>query len=600
MNRLVLSIITCLYALTNPVWAEDKLSISDFEITPGVIDKEFSINLDNDVAYAAFQFDLYLPNGLTVTDYTPNPSRLPENTTLDMKQQPDGCYRFIAVANNLTDISGTNGCIITIKVSANNNTEFGELNGSFKNIKLSKKNGFGNSYDEMTFPIKVVEPSIIRVRNYTREYGEQNPKFEYNVEGGEIIGEPVIKCNATETSAVGSYPITIEKGSIKNDIVTFINDSTLTVTKAPLNIAAGTYTKKQGEAMPEFTLTYTGFKNNETKDVLTKQPEVSCNATESSAPGEYPVTVSGAEAQNYDISYTSGKLVVVDANTPVLISSVTLDKTETELIVGEIVQLNATISPDNATTKSVTWSSSNESIAVVNESGQVTAVSAGLCNITATANDGSGVSASCLVTVLGNVLYCEDLGAVPGATINLPILLTNADDIQGFDFKLVLPEGISVETDSEGKLMTTLTDRAATQGLEGLKQSSNTYQFVFTSTNRLLGTSGAVVIIPLVVADNVAVGSYDVVIKDVKLMKYGTSAQIHHGDRMAKLTIREMTLGDVNGDNMIDTQDAILVIQYYLGANPTNFNASNADVNGDGNVDTQDAILIIQSYLSNN
>jgi hypothetical protein len=51
---------------------------------------------------------------------------------------------------------------------------------------------------------------------------------------------------------------------------------------------------------------------------------------------------------------------------------------------------------------------------------------------------------------------------------------------------------------------------------------------------------------------------------------------------------------------MIDTQDAILVIQYYLGANPGNFNASNADVNGDGNIDTQDAILIIQSYLSNN
>ena len=321
MNRLVLSIITCLYALTNPVWAEDKLSISDFEITPGVIDKEFSINLDNDVAYAAFQFDLYLPNGLTVTDYTPNPSRLPENTTLDMKQQPDGCYRFIAVANDLTDISGSNGCIITIKVSANNNTEFGNLNGSFKNIKLSKKNGFGNSYDEMIFPIKIVEPSIIRVRNYTREYGEPNPKFEYNVEGGEIFGEPVIKCNATETSAVGSYPITIEKGSIKNDIVTFINDSTLTVTKAPLNIAAGTYTKKQGDSNPEFTLTYTGFKNNDTKDVLTKQPTVVCEATDASEPGEYPITLSGAEAINYDISYTNGKLIVVDA-TPVIITAV--------------------------------------------------------------------------------------------------------------------------------------------------------------------------------------------------------------------------------------------------------------------------------------
>ena len=58
--------------------------------------------------------------------------------------------------------------------------------------------------------------------------------------------------------------------------------------------------------------------------------------------------------------------------------------------------------------------------------------------------------------------------------------------------------------------------------------------------------------------------------------------------------------GDVNGDNKIDTQDAILVIQYYLGANPSNFNASNADINGDGNIDTQDAILIIQDYLNNN
>ena len=88
---------------------------------------------------------------------------------------------------------------------------------------------------------------------------------------------------------------------------------TLTITKAPLTIAAGTYTKKQGEAMPEFALTYTGFKNDETKDVLTKLPTVSCEATESSAPGEYPVTVSGAEAQNYDISYSNGIMTVIES-----------------------------------------------------------------------------------------------------------------------------------------------------------------------------------------------------------------------------------------------------------------------------------------------
>ena len=56
-------------------------------------------------------------------------------------------------------------------------------------------------------------------------------------------------------------------------------------------------------------------------------------------------------------------------------------------------------------------------------------------------------------------------------------------------------------------------------------------------------------------------------------------------------------LGDANGDGTIDTQDAIKVVQYYLGKNPTDFNIQAADVNNDGVVDTQDAIQIIKIYL---
>ena len=55
--------------------------------------------------------------------------------------------------------------------------------------------------------------------------------------------------------------------------------------------------------------------------------------------------------------------------------------------------------------------------------------------------------------------------------------------------------------------------------------------------------------------------------------------------------------GDANGDGTIDTQDAIKVVQYYLGKNPTDFNTEAADVNNDGVVDTQDAIQIIKIYL---
>lgn len=65
------------------------------------------------------------------------------------------------------------------------------------------------------------------------------------------------------------------------------------------------------------------------------------------------------------------------------------------------------------------------------------------------------------------------------------------------------------------------------------------------------------------------------------------------------LTVNTVLKGDVNGDGTVDTQDAILVIQEYLGESPAGFNSSVADMNGDGNIDTQDAILVIEKYLSN-
>ncbi len=313
MNRLVFSIVMCLMALTNPIWAEDKLTINDFIITPGVTDKEFLISLDNDISYAAFQFDLYLPKGMTVTSYNPDRSRLPQGTSLEMNIQPDNSYRFIAVANNLENISDTKGSIVRLTISADKSTTIGNLTGYFKNIKLSKANGEGRKYEENAFQINVVKPTIVSVTNYTRSYGDSNPTFEYRVEGDEIFGTPEITCDATEASGVGTYPIVIKKGTILNDSVTFVN-STLEITKAPLNINAGSYVKKQGDSMPEFTPIYTGFRNSDTKDVLTKLPIVSCEANEASAPGEYPITVSGAEAYNYDIKYTNGILTVTEAD----------------------------------------------------------------------------------------------------------------------------------------------------------------------------------------------------------------------------------------------------------------------------------------------
>ena len=52
--------------------------------------------------------------------------------------------------------------------------------------------------------------------------------------------------------------------------------------------------------------------------------------------------------------------------------------------------------------------------------------------------------------------------------------------------------------------------------------------------------------------------------------------------------------GDVNGSNTVDIVDALLIAQYYVGLNPTGFDAANADVNCNGTIDIVDALLVAQ------
>jgi hypothetical protein len=311
MKKKIILLATCLMAIINTISAEDKVSINDFIISAGET-KEIDITLDNDAAYVAFQFDLYLPDGITVENYSASSDRIPKNTTLNMSRQTDGSYRFISAAMRKETIVGNSGTIISLTVKAADNLASSDYTCFFRHVKLSKVDATGPTYSEMSFPLTIVEPSIVTIVNVSREYGEANPVFEYTVEGPALSGEPQITCEATVDSPVGTYDIVADKGSVTNYKVVFIA-GTLTVTKAPLNISVGGYTKKQGESLPEFMLIYEGFKNNETKDVLTKQPEISCNATNVSKPSEYPIIVSGAEAQNYEISYSNGVLTVTMA-----------------------------------------------------------------------------------------------------------------------------------------------------------------------------------------------------------------------------------------------------------------------------------------------
>ena len=80
------------------------------------------------------------------------------------------------------------------------------------------------------------------------------------------------------------------------------------------------------------------------------------------------------------------------------VTGVSLNKDSLTLDVGSSETLNATVAPNNATNQKVTWTSNAESVATVDESGNVEAVAPGTANITVTTEDGSK-QATCTVTV---------------------------------------------------------------------------------------------------------------------------------------------------------------------------------------------------------
>lgn len=91
---------------------------------------------------------------------------------------------------------------------------------------------------------------------------------------------------------------------------------------------------------------------------------------------------------------TSAKVTVTTK-----VEQITLNKTEGVLTVGNSVTITATVTPDNATTATVNWTSSDEKVATVDSNGKVTAVAAGNATITATSESDGDVSADYALTV---------------------------------------------------------------------------------------------------------------------------------------------------------------------------------------------------------
>lgn len=100
---------------------------------------------------------------------------------------------------------------------------------------------------------------------------------------------------------------------------------------------------------------------------------------------------------------TASCIVTVTA-APIPVTGITLDKTALSLGIDDKEKLTPTIAPEDATNTNVKWTSSDDKIATVSATGEVTAVAVGIATITATTEDG-GKTATCVVTITDRPAY---------------------------------------------------------------------------------------------------------------------------------------------------------------------------------------------------
>ena len=97
--------------------------------------------------------------------------------------------------------------------------------------------------------------------------------------------------------------------------------SQATITKKELTVTAGDQEREQCAENPEFTFTYSGFLDGQDESFLTTEPVADCEATPSSIPGAYDITLSGGADENYAFNYVNGTLTIIaDTTNPIALT----------------------------------------------------------------------------------------------------------------------------------------------------------------------------------------------------------------------------------------------------------------------------------------
>ena len=244
------------------------------------------------------------------------------------------------------------------------------------------------------------------------------------------------------------------------------------------------------------------------------------------------------------------------------VTSISLNKTSLTLEALASYQLTATVNPSSAANRSVTWTSSDGSVASVTQDGLVTALKKGTAVITVSAQDGSGVTRTCTVTVSNTAYICPTPDELESPH-NYP---DSCSDIWIY----TKPGAESLQVTFDGR----------TEMEDGFD-----YLYIYDASGNQVGKytgtelAGQTITVP---GDTVR----------IKLVSDGSGNA--WGFKVSRVqSAGDVMLGDLDGDGELTSADVVLLARYLAGAETlTEAQLTAADLNADGVITSADLVLL--------
>lgn len=453
--------------------------------------------------------------------------------------------------------------------------------------KVSITNYCGNS-DKVVIPSKIAGKTVTTLSDESFSYGEFS---EITVpESISYIGTSAFEecSNLKKVNYKGSQSqwnkIEKESGntSLTNAKLYCSKVDTLTLNETDITMNVGDTTTLTATLSPkDTTVTYTWSTSN------SKVATVNTNGTiTAKSGGNAVITVKSSN----NLTATCNVTVI---SSDIAVISVKLNKTALTIKKGNSEKLTATITPSDATDKTITWTSSNTSVATVS-GGTVKALKKGTATITAKTSNGK--TATCDVTVVEEIdesapqIIVESKTTNPSSKVDIAVSLKNNPGIVGMTLGVRFDESVLKLVDvKDSELLGTNSHKPEYETPYTLSWSNDT-----ATTN--FNANGTIAVLTFEVDKNAAEGEYPITIsydydnmdiynKDLDSVNFETVNGI--------VTVADYICGDVNNDGKVNNMDRVYLTRYLAKWNQfQNINLKAADVNLDGKVNNMDKVIL--------